>query len=130
MKYLNSENCVEVKDHRYKTHPTENNLLGKRDEPKSLRTLYQVQKDTQIRRNQKIIENDNVELIIKNYPKNKQSPLQQHLFKPPNCPSCQRKNWLEFDKGYWCKNCENIVNKQRHQIDKKYVDKIIIFLLD
>ena len=27
--------------------------------------------------------------------------------------------WLEFDKGFYCKNCEYIINKQRHQIDKK-----------
>ena len=26
---------------------------------------------------------------------------------------------MEFDKGYYCKNCENIFNKQKHQIDKK-----------
>ena len=33
MKYLNGEYYVEVKDHRYKIHPTENNILRKRDEP-------------------------------------------------------------------------------------------------
>ena len=27
--------------------------------------------------------------------------------------------WLDFDKGYYCRNCENIINKQKHQIDKK-----------
>ena len=37
----------------------------------------------------------------------------------PNCPSCKRNNWLEFDKGYYCKNCEYIIKKQKHQIDKK-----------
>ena len=26
---------------------------------------------------------------------------------------------LEFDKGYYCKNCEYIINKQKYQIDKK-----------
>ena len=41
MTYLNGENFVEVKDHRYKIHPTENNILRKRDPPKSLRTQYQ-----------------------------------------------------------------------------------------
>ena len=29
MKYLNGEYYVEVKDHRYKVHPTENNILRK-----------------------------------------------------------------------------------------------------
>ena len=27
--------------------------------------------------------------------------------------------WLEFDKGYYCTNCEYIINKQRHRIDKQ-----------
>ena len=38
MKFLNGENYVEVKDHRYKIHPTKKILLRKRDPPKSLRT--------------------------------------------------------------------------------------------
>ena len=53
MKNLNVENYVEVKDHRYKIHPTEKIILRKRDPPTSLRTQYQVQNETQIRRNQK-----------------------------------------------------------------------------
>ena len=27
--------------------------------------------------------------------------------------------WLEIDKGYYCQNCENIIKKQKHQIDEK-----------
>ena len=78
MKYLNGQYYVEVKDHRYKIHPTEKIILRLRDEPKSLRTQYQVQNDTQIRRNQKVIKNDNDQLIIKNYPRSKkQSIIQQ-----------------------------------------------------
>ena len=119
MKYLNGEYYVEVKDHRSKIHPTENIILGLRDEPKSLRTQYQVQNETQIRRNQKVIENDNGQLVVKNYPKNKQPIIQQQKFKPPNCPTCKQNNWLEFDKGYYCTNCEYIINQQKHQIDKK-----------
>ena len=118
MKYLNGQYYVEVKDHRYKIHPTENIILRKRDPPTSLRTQYQVQNETQIRRNQKVIKNDNNQLVVKNYPKNKnrQPIIQKQL---PNCPSCKQNNWLEFDKGYYCTNCEYIINKQRHQIDKK-----------
>ena len=121
MKYLNGEYYVELNDHRYKIHPTENIILRKRDEPKSLRTQYQVQNETKIRRNQKVIKNDNDQLLVKNYPKNKnnQPIIQQQQFKPPNCPTCKQKTWLEFDKGYYCKNCEFIINKQKHQIDKK-----------
>ena len=115
MKYLNGEYFVEVKDHRYKIHPTENIILRKRDPPASLRTQYQVQNQTKIRKNQKVIKNDD-QLIVKNYPTNKQ-PIHQQP-KKPNCPSCKRNNWLEFDKGYYCKNCEYIINKQKHEIDK------------
>ena len=116
MKYLNGEYYIEVKDHRYKIHPTENIILRKRDAPASLRTQYQVQNETEIRRNQKVIKNDNDQLIVKNYPKNKQPLIQQQL---SNCPSCKRNNWLEFDKGYYCINSEYIINKQKHQTDKK-----------
>ena len=117
MKYLNGEYYVEVKDCRYRIHPTENNILRKRDPPKSLRTQYQVQNKTQIRKNQKVVEN-NGKLEVKNYPKHKQPIIQQQKFKPPNCPSCKRNNWLEFDKSWYCQNCEFIINKQKHQIDK------------
>ena len=119
MNYLNGEYYVEVKDHRYKIHPSENIMLRKRDPPTSLRTQYQVQNNTQIRRNQKVNKNDNDQLVVKNYPKNKQPIIQQQEIKPPNCPSCKQKTWLEFDKGYYCTNCEYIINKQKHQIDKK-----------
>ena len=46
----------------------------------------------------------------------KQPIIQNYL---PNCPSCKQNKWLEFDKGYYCKNCEYIINIQKHQIDKK-----------
>ena len=79
MKYLNGEYYVEVKNHRYKIHPTENIILRKRDEPKSLRTQYQVQNETQIRKNQKFIENDNDQLVVKNYRINKQTITRKQL---------------------------------------------------
>ena len=84
-----------------------------------MRTQYQVQKDTQIRKNQKIIKDDNDELIVECYPENKQQVKKQSKFNLPSCPSCKRNNWLEFDKGYFCKNCEYNINKQRYKIDKK-----------
>ena len=119
MKYLNGEYYVEVKDHRYKIYPTENIILRKRDPPTSLRTKYQVQNETQIQKNQKVIRDDDNELIVKNYPKNKQPIIQEREIKLPNCPSCKRNDWLEFDKGYYCKNCEFLINKQKYQIGKK-----------
>ena len=119
MKYLNGEYYVEVKDHRYKFHPTENIILRKRNEPKSLTTQYQVKNIAKICTNQKVIRNDDNQLIVKNYPKKKQPITQQQKFDLPNCPSCKRNAWMEFDKGYFCKNCEYVINKQKHQIDKK-----------
>ena len=72
-------------------------------------------------KNQKVIKNDNDQLIVKSYPKKKQPIIHQPKFKQPNCPFCKQNNWLEFDKGYCCKNSEYIINKQKHQIDKKKV---------
>ena len=67
-----------------------------------------------MRRNQIVIKNDNDQLVAKKYPKKKQP----NIHPLPNCPSCKRKNWLELDKGYYCKKCEYMFNRQRHQIDK------------
>ena len=130
MKYLDGDYYVELKDHRYKIHQTENIILRKRNPPTSLRTQYQVQNETHIRKNEKVIRNDNDELIVKNYPKKKQPTQQQPKFKLPNCPRCKRNNWLEFNKGFYCQNCEYIIDKPKHQIDRKFVDKIRFFLVD
>ena len=119
MNYLNGESYVEVKDHRYRVHPTENLILRKRDPPNFLRSQYRVQNETQIRRNQNVNKNDNDELKIKNYPEIKQPNIQQPKFKPPNCPSCRQNTWLNFDKGYYRRNCEYIFNKLKHEIDKR-----------
>ena len=119
MKYLDGNYYVEVKNHRYKIQPTGNFVLRKRDPPIPLRIQYQAQNETQIRKNQKVIKNDINELVVKNYPKNKQPITQQPKIKPPNCPSCKRNIWIEFGRGYYCRNCENIFNKQKHQNDKK-----------
>ena len=44
-------------------------ILRKKDPPQSLRTQYQVQNETQIRRNQEVIKNNNDELTANNYHK-------------------------------------------------------------
>ena len=118
MEYLDSNYYVEVKDHRYKIHPTENFIIRLRDEPKSFRTQNHVQNETQIRTNQKTVEHDG-KFEVKNYPNNKLPIIQQPKFTSPNCPNCKQKSSLEFDKGYYCKNCEYIIIKQKNQIDKK-----------
>ena len=94
MNNLNGESYVEVKNHRYRIRPTENIILRKRDPSIFLRTQYQVQNDTQMRKNQKVIRNDNDELVAKNYPK-KKHPIQPEL-EPPNCHSCQQKNGVKI----------------------------------
>ena len=121
-----------MKDPRDIIHPTENIILRKRNPPASLRTQYQVQNETQIRKYQKVIKNDNNQLAVRSYPKNNQPNSQQPIIQKqlPNCPSCKQNNWLEFDKGYYCKNCEFIINKQRHQIDKKVLGQERFFLLE
>ena len=119
MKFFNGEYHVEVKDLRYKIQPTEIIISRLRDPPKSLRTQYQVQNETQIRKKQKLSKNINHELLVKNYPKNKQLIIRKQKFKPPNCSTCKQNNWLEIDKGHYCRNCEYIIKKQKHQIDKK-----------
>ena len=130
MKYFDGQFYLEVKDHRYKIHPTDNNILLKGLPPKSLRTQYQVQNETQIKKNQKIIRNNNNESDVKNYPKIKQPVIQQQpKFKPPDCLSCKRNIWLEIDGDYYCQNCEYIFNEQKHQIDKKVLRQDIIFQL-
>ena len=68
MNLLNGEYYVEVKHNRYIIHPTEHIFLRLREEPKSLRTQYQVQNNTEIRKNQKVIRDDNIELAVKIYP--------------------------------------------------------------
>ena len=125
MKYHNGDYYVEVKYHRYKNHPTKNIILRKRDPPTSLRTQYQVHNETQIRRNQKVIKTDNDQLVVKSYPKNKQPK-----FKPLNCPSCKRNNWLELDKGYYCRTANILSTNKNIRLIKKFIDKITFFQLD
>ena len=72
-----------------------------------------------MRKNQKVIRNDDDELVVKNYNESRQPLNHQQKFKLPNCPSCERNNWIEFDKTWYCQNCEYIINKQKHQIIKK-----------
>ena len=123
MKNLNGDYYVEVEDHRYRILPTEKIILRKRDPPTILRTQNWDQNDTQIRKNQKVIRKNNNQLQVKKYPKNKQLSNQQPKFKPPKSPTCKQNNWLEFDKRYYCKNCENIINKQKHQVDKNFLGR-------
>ena len=89
MKYLQDQYYVGVKGHRYIFHPTENTISRLINPTKSLATQYHIQNDTQFRKNQKVIKNDKDELIVKNYPRNKQPTQQQpnlkhQIFLPAN----------------------------------------------
>ena len=110
MKLPNGRYHLEVKDHLYRIHPTENFILRLLHEPKFHRSQNQVQNTTQIRKKKKVFENINDELFVRNYPETKQPTQQQPKFNPPKCPSCKRINWLVFDKGYHCKICECNIN--------------------
>ena len=79
MKTHDGQCYVEVKNKQYRTHPSENSIIRLRKEPKSLRTQYQMQSNTQIRKNQDVIKNKNDESVVKNYPKTKQ-PIRQLKF--------------------------------------------------
>ena len=84
-----------------------------------MRTQYQeVQNNTQLKKNQNVNENEKIQLVVKYYPK-KQSPfLHKPEFNFLKGLSCNRISWLDFDRGWCCENCENIINEQ-YQIDKK-----------
>ena len=88
MNHLDSNYYVEVKGHQYGIQPTEKIIIRLRDPPKSLRTQYQVQYETQIRKNQKVMKTDKDELVVESYPKNEKLQIQQSKFNPRNCPSC------------------------------------------
>ena len=64
MKYLRGNYYVEVKVKRYKSHPNENNILRLHDPPKTLRIRNQVKNETAIRKNEKVIGDDNIEKIV------------------------------------------------------------------
>ena len=65
IKYLKGEYYIEVKDKRYKNHPTEKIILQKRDPLKFLRKHYQVQNNFEIRKNQKVVKISIDEFLVK-----------------------------------------------------------------
>ena len=102
-------------------------MSGELDPPKSLRTKYQVENETQNRNNQKVVKNKNDELVVKNYPEKKQPIIRKPKHKPSNCPSCKRIIWLEFDKGYFCRKSEFYVINLNYQFDEKSSGARLLF---
>ena len=74
--------------------------LREREPPKSPRTQCQVQNDTQIRKNQKVVKNDNNELIVENFAeKEKQPIIEKPKINLTNCLSCKRNSWTKLTHG-------------------------------
>ena len=73
---------------------------------------------------------NNNELVVKYYPRNKkQMNHQQRIFKQPDCPSCKRNKWLEFENVTNVKNANTLLISKNIKLIKKFLDKIITFLL-
>ena len=62
---------VEVKDKRHSFHPFCDVIQRERNPTEILRTQYQVQNKTKIRKNQKVIRNQNRKSEIERYPTKK-----------------------------------------------------------
>ena len=113
MKCLIGNYYVEVNDKKYIITPTENIILRGRKETSSLRTQSQVSNETEIKRNPKLIKDEDGQLQIKCYRKRKST--KKVVEKPKidvDCPSCKQCDWIEIDKGYFCPNCENVSNRK------------------
>ena len=82
-------------------------------------TPYQVISQSRIRKNQKVLKNENIELEVKPYPKKENKNLLKNQKIVVECPSCKQRSWVEFYEGCFCQNCPCIFNKQKHQIDEK-----------
>ena len=82
MKYLHNEYYTEVEYKRYVIHLSENIILREREESKSLRTEPEVINKTQIRRNRKVVKDQNDELEVKPHPKPKSNEKQTIGEKP------------------------------------------------
>ena len=64
MKFSKDRYYVEVTAKRYRNYPSENDILGLQDPPKSLRTQNQVQNEAQIRKNQNVFKKTIDDLIV------------------------------------------------------------------
>ena len=74
MDYLDGKIFVEIEGKRHTIHSTDKNFLGIRKRPNFLRTKYQVQNETKIRKNQKVAQNIRRKKV-KRYPKRNNNPI-------------------------------------------------------
>ena len=86
-----------------------------------MRAQSQVQNNIQLRKNRKAFRINNYELLVENFSEIQKPIIQQPKFMPPICPSCERNNWTIFSHVFinQTPDCEYIIRKQKHQIDKK-----------
>ena len=91
-----------MKYKRYSIRPLYETVLGVKEEPKNLRTQYQVLNETKTRKNQKIIKNRKVELEVKKYPKKKKPIVGKIKINLSSYPSSKQNNCAKFDRGCFC----------------------------
>ena len=79
------------------------------------------------RRNQKVNKIDNAEVEVEAYSKKKKKTLEKPKISNQS-PDFKQQKWIEFNRGLYCPNCNYIVNRLKHQIDKKnYLGRINFF---
>ena len=119
MKYPIGKFYVEFKDKQDSKAPTEKVILLIREEPPLLRIQYQLQNEKN-RKDQKLVKNDNDELEVKPYPKNKKNIfIENPQINLPSCPTGKQDKWIEFNKSNFCPGCEYITDKQKHENKKE-----------
>ena len=126
MKNVNGEYYVQVKDKRYIIRPNENNILRKRDPPTSLGTQYQVQNETEVRKNKKVVQKSG-RLEVKNYPKKKKPIIWRPKFKPPKCPSCKTISGENSNMVIYVK-LQNVISTKTSNRLKKFRHELIFQL--
>ena len=95
-----------------------------------MRTRNQVQNNTHIRKNQKNLEKDKSELVVKIYPERKQLNIQQYKIDLPDYPSCQIIIGLCLIKIIFDQNVNIKFLYKNIKLIENYFGEILIFLLD
>ena len=81
--------------------------------PQSLRTEYQVVNHTRIRKNQKVVKNENNKIELKPYPTTKKKETIEKPKIDREYPQWRKCTCLEFERRYYCQICECIIKKQK-----------------
>ena len=77
---------------------------------------------------QKIFKKEIDELEVEPHPKNNTRKKNHWKTKKSSeCPSCKGRSRIEFIIRQCCEKCQYIIEKQKHLIDKTYLDNIKFF---